>query len=248
MIRSGNVVHLDLPASGDGQIDERSRIEDVTWDFETIYNLGGPIAVEGARPGDTLEIEVLALEPGTWGWTAILPDAGLLPEDFPDPYLKVFDLRNRRTARVTEGVEVPIEPFLGTMGVVTDGPGRHDPFPPHAGGGNVDTRHLVVGSRLWLPVWWEGALFSCGDAHAAQGDGEVCVSAIECAMQTSLRLTLHRRTIPAPAFETPERVGPPGPHHGTMGIDADLMEGARKAVRSMIAWLCDEHGLTPEDA
>lgn len=145
-------------------------------------------------------------------------------------------------------MEVPIEPFLGTMGVVTDAPGRHDPFPPHAGGGNMDTRHLVQGSRLWLPTWWEGALFSCGDAHAAQGDGEVCVSAIECAMRASLRLTLHRRTISGPAFETPERVGLPGPYHGTMGIDGDLMEGARKAVRQMITWLVDERGLSHEDA
>lgn len=82
-IASGDIVHLDLPITGEGQIDESSRIEDVTWNFDTIYNLGGPIAVEGARPGDTLEVEVLELEPGPWGWTAILPDAGLLPEDLP---------------------------------------------------------------------------------------------------------------------------------------------------------------------
>jgi acetamidase/formamidase len=247
-IRSGDVVHLDLPMSGAGQVEEESRIEDVVWDFETIYNLGGPIAVEGARPGDTLEVEVLELTPGPWGWTAFLPDAGLLPEDFPAAHLKVFDLRDGKTVRVAEGVEVPIEPFLGTMGVTTDEPGRQDPFPPHAGGGNLDTRHLVLGSRLWLPVWCYGALFSCGDAHAAQGDGEVCVSAVECGMQASLRLTLQRRTIASPSFETPDRVGLPGPYHGTLGIDPDLMEGARKAVRAMIEWLMTERGLGREDA
>src|SRR4029453_15061057 len=93
------------------------------------------------------------------------------------------------------------------------------------------------GSTLWLPVWREGALFSCGDSHAAQGDGEVCVSAIECAMHATLRFGLHKRTIPGPAFDVPRAVGDPGPHYGTMGIDADLMEGARTAVRHMIEWL-----------
>lgn len=247
-IRSDDVVHFDLLMAGAGQVEESSRIEDVVWDFDSLYNLGGPIEVEGARPGDTLEIEVLQLTPGAWGWTAVLPDAGLLPEDFPTAFLKIFDLRGEETARVTEGVEVPLEPFLGTMGVTTDEPGRRDPFPPHKGGGNIDTRHLVVGSRLWLPIWCDGAMFSCGDAHAAQGDGEVCVSAIECDMRASLHFTLHRRSIPSPMFEAPGRSGLPGPYHGTMGIDADLMEGARKATRAMIAWLVEERGLSREDA
>ena len=247
-IASGDVVHFDLPITGDGQVDESSTVETVVWDFETIYNLGGPVRVEGAKPGSTLEVEVLALTPGPWGWTAFIPGTGLLPDDFPDPYLKVFDLRNGKTARVADGVEVPIEPFIGTMGVAIDEPGRVDVFPPHRGGGNIDTRHLVVGSRLWLPVWCEGGLFSCGDSHAAQGDGEVCVSAIECAMAASLRFTVHDRSIPGPSYRVPERVGQPGPYHGTMGIDADLMEGARTAVRNMIAWLVDEHGLSRDDA
>jgi acetamidase/formamidase len=247
-IASGDVVHFDLPITGDGQVDESSTAATVVWDFETIYNLGGPVRVEGARPGSTLEIEVLALAPGPWGWTAFIPGTGLLPDDFPDPYLKVFDLRNGETARVADGVEVRIEPFVGTMGVAIDEPGSVNVFPPHRGGGNIDTRHLVVGSRLWLPVWCDGGLFSCGDAHAAQGDGEVCVSAIECAMAASLRFTVHDRPIPGPSYRVPDRVGQPGPYHGTMGIDADLMEGARTAVRNMIAWLVEEHGLSREDA
>ncbi len=247
-IASGDVVHFDLAVAGAGQVNEQSRIEDVQWDWDSLYNLGGPIHVEGAQPGDTLEVEVLDLIPGPWGWTAIIPELGLLAADFPDPYLKIFDLRNGTTAQVAEGVLVPIEPFLGTMGVATDEPGRFAPFPPHRGGGNIDTRHLVVGSRLRLPVWCEGALFSCGDAHAAQGDGEVCVSAIECAMGATLRLTTHRRSTPGPSFQVPDRVGLPGPYYGTMGIDADLMEGARTAVRNMILWLVEEHGLSREDA
>jgi acetamidase/formamidase len=247
-IASGDVVHFDLPMTGEGQVSESSTAEQVAWDFDTIYNLGGPVFVDGAEPGDTLEVEVLELTPGPWGFTAVIPGLGLLPDDFPDAYLKIFDLRGRTTAVVAPGVEVPISPFLGTMGVHTDEPGPHSPFPPHRGGGNVDTRYLVAGSTLWLPVWCRGALFSCGDAHAAQGDGEVCVTGIECPMQASLRFHVRKRSIPVPAFRTPAAETAPGPSYSTMGLSPDLMEGARIAVRSMIEWVCGEHGLSREDA
>ena len=247
-ISPGDVVHFELPMAGERQVFETSAVEEVVWDFETIYNLGGPIFIEGASPGDTLEVEILELEPGPWGWATIIPGLGLLPDDFADPYLKIFDLRDRTAATLAAGVEVPVQPFLGTMGVPTDEPGRFEPFPPHKGGGNVDCRHLIAGSTLWLPIWCEGALFSCGDPHAAQGDGEVCVTAIECGMNATLRFRLSDRAISGPEYRVPQTVGSPGPYHGTMGIDPDLMEGARKAVRNMIAWLVDEHGLTREDA
>jgi acetamidase/formamidase len=247
-IASGDVVHFDLQMAGERQVEETSRIEDVVWDFDTIYNLAGPIFVEGARPGQTLEVEILELDPGPWGWTAFIPGAGLLPDDFPDPFLKTYDLRGRSTAVVAPGVEVPIGPFLGTMGVPPDEPGSLNPFPPHKGGGNMDCRHLVAGSTLWLPIWCDGALFSCGDPHAAQGDGEVCVSAIECGMRATLRFSLRERSIPGPAFRVPAPLATPGPQHGTMGIDADLMSASRTAVRNMIAWLVDENGMTREDA
>ena len=132
-IRPGDVVHFDLPITPEGQVEESSSIEEVVWDFEAIYNLAGPIYVEGASPGGTLEIEILELNPGEWGWTAVIPELGLLASDFPDAFLKTFDLRNGRTARVAPGVEVPLEPFLGTMGVPIDEPGPVSPFPPHAG-------------------------------------------------------------------------------------------------------------------
>jgi acetamidase/formamidase len=248
VVQSGDVVHFDLPMTGQGQVSETSKSGEVAWDFDTIYNLGGPVHVEGAKPGDVLEVEILELEPGPWGWTTVIPELGLLPDDFPEPYLKIFDLRNRDTATVAPGVEVPIGPFLGTMGVHTDDPGQHSPFPPHKGAGNVDNRHLIAGSTLWVPIWCEGALFSCGDAHAAQGDGEVCVTGIECPMRASLRFGVLERSLPAPRFRTPHAVVADGPYYGTMGIHADLMEGARIAVRSMIDWLAEERGLSREDA
>jgi acetamidase/formamidase len=247
-IESGDVVQFDLPITGDGQVTETSTVAEVAWDFETIYNLAGPIHVAGASRGHTLEIEILELTPGPWGWTTFIPGLGLLADDFPEPFLKLYDLRGGSTATVAPGVEVPIQPFLGTMGVPTDEPGRSSPFPPHRGGGNVDCRHLVAGATLWLPVWCEGALFSCGDAHAAQGDGEVCVSAIECAMGARLRFHLRERISPGPAYRVPQPIATPGPYYGTMGIDPDLMSGARTAVRNMITWLAEEHGLTREDA
>jgi acetamidase/formamidase len=251
IIESGDVVQFELLMAGDGQVFEGATFEDVAFDFDTIYNLSGPIYVEGAKPGDTLEIELLSLEPGEWGWTVFLPELGLLADDFPDGYLKLWDLPGGHRATLVPGVEVPCAPFLGTMGNCIDEPGQHLPFPPHGGGGNLDNRHLTQGSSLWLPVLCEGALFSCGDPHAAQGDGEVCVSAIECAMTATLRFTLRKSRIVAPAFRTPGALASSaaaGGYHATMGISPDLMEGAKAAVRAMIAWLVEEHGLSREDA
>lgn len=250
-IASGDTVHFDLLMAGHGQVDNGTPIEDARFDFDTLYNLLGPVWVEGAEPGDTLEIEVLALEPGPWGWTVVLPELGVLPEDFPDAFIRYFDLAGRDTAQLVDGVEIPIVPFLGTMGSHPGEPATAPPFPPNRGGGNIDTRHLVVGSTLWLPVWCEGGLFSCGDPHAAQGDGEVCVAAIECDMKATLRFTLRKQTISAPQFRVPGPLTPrtdAGGYHGTMGIDPGLMQGAKIAVRAMVDWIEAEHGLSREDA
>jgi acetamidase/formamidase len=248
-IGSGDIVEAELLMAGAGQVQEGSTATDVAWDFDTIYNLIGPIAVEGARPGHTLEIEILELTPGDWGWTAIIPELGLLPADFGEPYLKIWDLRDGERTPLCDGVTVPFRPFLGTIGVAPDAPGPISPFPPHMGGGNMDNRHLVAGSTLWIPVLCEHALLSFGDPHARQGDGEVCVSAIECPMTASLRVTLHTYSSTGPSFRVPASAqAAAGDYHGTMGISEDLFEGARGAVRGMIDWLVAEHGLSREDA
>lgn len=250
-IASGDVVELELEMAGAGQIREGDSYADTSFDFETIYRLLGPIHVAGALPGDTLRIDILQLTPGGWGWCGIEPELGLLPDDFPEPFVRTFDLRDGRTVRACPQVTIPLAPFLGTMGTHPDDPVIAPSFPPHKGGGNVDTRHLTAGSTLWLPVWCEGALFSCGDPHAAQGDGEVCLAALECDMTARLRFSVERRTIGTPRFRTAGALTPlvdGAGHHGTMGIGPDLMEGARRAVREAIAWLTDEHGLTREDA
>jgi acetamidase/formamidase len=249
-IAAGDVVDFDLRMAGAGQVVRGAPFEDIAWDFDTIYNLLGPVWVEGAEPGNTLGVEVVALEPGPWGWTAVLPEAGLLADDFPEGFIRYFEI-GETSARLGDRVEIPVVPFLGTMGNHPGDPAAVSVFPPHRGGGNIDTRHIVAGSTLWLPVWCEGALFSCGDAHAAQGDGEVCVAALECDMRATLRFSVRKETMSAPHFRVPGALTPltdAGGYHGTMGIDPDLMEGARTAVRAMIDWLESEHSLSREDA
>lgn len=250
-VASGDVVHYELLKCGHGQTAEGASFEETNIDFSTLYNLLGPVYMDAARPGDTLRVEILELTPGDWGWCVIQQGMGTLPDRFPEDFFRTFDLRNGTHVDFAPGIRIPFSPFLGTMGNAPDDPAQAAVFPPHKGGGNVDTRHLTAGTTLWLPVWCEGALFSCGDPHAMQGDGEVCVAALECDMSATLRLTLEHRTIPAPYFRTSGALTPKvdeAGHQGVMGIAPDLMEGTRKAVSGMVDLLVDEHGLQARDA
>jgi acetamidase/formamidase len=255
-IEAGDVVHFDTEEVTAGQLskgDPASRLEEL--DFNRLYPLGGPVYVHGAEPGDALEVEILALSPGDWGWAALLPGLGLLAADFPDPYVRYFELGGRTSAELRDDIHIPIVPFCGTMGVATDEPGPHDVLPPTKGGGNIDTRHLTAGSRLVLPVYVPGALFSAGDCHAAQGDGEVCVTGIECPMSFSLRFGVVKGASPRPwsyHFVTPAAPlrpwGDAAGYHAVTALGPDLMENAQNAVRDTIVWLSAEHGLSREDA
>jgi acetamidase/formamidase len=250
-IDSGDVVNYDVTVAGEGQVWLDATFEETKFDFDTIYNLSGPLQVNGAEPGDTLQIDILDLAHGDWGWSGILPGFGLLPDEFTEGYLRTFDIRGRDSLSFTPGIEIPLGPFLGTMGNHPGEPRQAAPFPPHHGGGNIDNRHLTRGTTLWLPVHVPGAMFSCGDPHAVQGDGEVCLTAVEAPASTTLRFTLHKKSIAAPSFRVPrEAVRQPnaGGYHATMGIAPDLLECSRMATRAMIAWLQEEHGLSREDA
>jgi acetamidase/formamidase len=162
-IASGDAVEYELRMAGHGQIEPGAPFGADTLDQDTLYHLSGPVRVRGATPGSTLRVDVLELTPGSWGWCAVLPGLGLLPDDFPEAHLRIFDLGGRDTVEIAPGMVAPLAPFLGTMGNHPGEPAVASAFPPHRGGGNVDTRHLVAGSTLWLPVWCDGALFSCGD-------------------------------------------------------------------------------------
>jgi len=253
-VSSGDTVVVHTRDVSDNQITRESSAEVLTTiDWDRVYPLAGPIAVEGAQPGHTLAIEVVDLHTQGWGWTAILPGLGLLPDDFPDPYLKIFDLTDGGSTWFRDDIAIPIAPFLGTMGVCPAGANKQAVMPPGVFGGNMDTRQLVKGTTLYLPVQVDGALFSCGDAHAAQGDGEVCVTGIESPMYGALRFTLHEdRSIPAPQFQTaPGSLTPhvdEGGFYGTTGVGPDLYVGAQEAVRAMVAHLSETYDLTPEDA
>jgi acetamidase/formamidase len=252
-VESGDTVVVHTRDVSDDQIGPDSTVDAIAGlDWDRVYPLAGPIAVDGAEPGDTLAVEVLDLHTQGWGWTAILPGLGLLPEDFPDPYLRIFDLSDGDLVHFRDDIEIPIEPFMGTMGVCPAGASAQPVMPPGTFGGNLDTRQLTRGTTLYLPVQVPGALFSCGDAHAAQGDGEVCVTGLESPMYGALRFTLHKdRPIPAPQYLTAGPLAPrvaDAPWYGTTGVGPDLFLGAQEAVRAMVDHLSAEHGLSPEDA
>ena len=246
VIDSGDTVRLSCRDAFDGAYHRESK--EVVKRIARGHPLTGPIAIRGARPGDVLQVDVLELVPGDFGVTVFAPDRGLLPEDFPEPYLKVWDLRSD-LAELRPGVRVPLAPFLGVMGVALAETGEHTTIPPRAQGGNMDIKQLTRGSTLFLPVAVEGALFSCGDGHAAQGDGEVCITAIETTMTATLRLTVRRdHPISGPEFETTGSGAQPGRQYVTTGIAPDLLDASKEAVRAMIRHLCATHDLTREEA
>src|SRR3954464_4345962 len=250
-IADGDTVVFETRDVSDNQITPDSDtgvIDGLDWD--RVYPLAGPVRVEGAAPGDTLAVEILELETRGWGWTAVLPGLGLLPEDFPDAYLRIFDLADGEVARFGDEVAIPLTPFLGTMGVWPGGPSAGPIRPPGRLGGNLDPRQLVRGTTLYLPVEVEGALFSTGDAHGCQGDGEICVTGLEAPMYAAMRFSLEKgRSIPAPQYRTA-----PGPltpavnyssFYGTTGVGGDLYVAAQDATRAMIDHLGRTYALSP---
>lgn len=255
-IDSGDVVHCETEEVTDGQLSPGHPASALaTLDFSRLYPLAGPIFVRGAEPGDTLQVDIVSCQTLDWGWAGIIPGLGLLPEDFPDPYIRYFDLTNGVDTALRNDIRIPIAPFCGTMGVATDEPGPHDVLPPTKGGGNIDTRHLTAGSTIYLPVFVPGALFSAGDCHAAQGDGEVCVTGIECPMRFSLRFTVIKGGAMRPwryHFRTPAGALQPRSdacgYYAATALGPDLRTNAKNAVRELIAWLGRERGLSPEDA
>jgi acetamidase/formamidase len=247
-VGSGEVVEFDCLDASNGQIDADSTTETLAkLDFERVDQVTGPVDVSGAEPGDTLQVDLLEFETADWGWTASIPGFGLLADDFPDAHLKITRLQpGGDRVEFWPGIRLPLAPFCGELGVapVT---GPLSTIPPDLHGGNMDTRHLVAGSTLFLPVFHAGARFSLGDGHATQGDGEVSGTAIETPMRAVVRLTVRKDLhVTGPEFlaaPDPHAALRNGPRYATDGIGPDLMTAARDALRRMIEWLGREHGL-----
>ena len=207
--------------------------------------LTGPVAVEGAAPGNVLQVEIERVAPRQdWGFNKNLPLLGTLPDDFPQPHAMTIGLDAARgTARMPWGQEIPLRPFFGVMGVAPPPAWRRQTSViPRAFGGNIDNRELVAGATLYLPVFAPGALFSCGDGHGAQGDGEVNLTAIETALSGTFRFSVRRDlALEAPFAETPT-------HLITHGFDPDLDRCAETALRRMIAEIVVRTGRTRAEA
>ena len=253
-VPSGAVIVVEANDCSHGQITPDGpapRIRDLDWSRMDL--ISGPIYVEGAMPGDVLQVDLIDLRPGSFGWSANHPGLGLLTDEFPDEWLYIWDLRGDRAPYVN-GITVPIEPMAGFVGVTPAEQGVHSPIPPRPlTGGNMDVRQMGPGSTVFLPVEVEGALFGTGDPHAAQGDGEVAGSAIEAPMTITLRLTVRRDlAIHSPEYIVRRAIERPSAaargYYVTTGIGPDLLEACRTAVRQMIRRLVRDRGLQAMEA
>jgi acetamidase/formamidase len=254
-VEPGSTILFHCHDSSAGQLGPSSTVEDVkNLDFSKINPVSGPIYIEGAEPGDAVKITIDSFTPSGFGWTANIPGFGLLADQFKDPALHIwrYDPTSMVPALFGKEGRVPLKPFAGTIGNALAEAGWHSIVPPRRVGGNLDIRDLSAGTTLYLPVEVAGALFSVGDTHAAQGDGEVCGTAIESPMDVVLTLNLVKNAqLKMPRFTT---AGPVTNHldakgyEVTTGIGPDLMAAARDAVSGMIDFLCATRAMAPVDA
>ena len=247
-VAPGDTVELEVLNASGGQIgrgDAASALAGL--DFDRINPVTGPIAVDGAEPGDALVVDVLDIACEGWGWTANIPGFGLLADQFPDPYL-VFSEIGGGVVRLP-GIDLPSVPMIGTIGMPAAEPGALPMVPPHRHGGNLDIRDVAVGTRLRLPVAVPGALLSVGDTHAAMGDGEVCGTGVETGSVVTVRIGLEKAAAPpAAVLETDGRTLRTGPQVVTTGVGPDLWEAARDATRSAVDLVVARTGMTAVDA
>ncbi len=242
--KPGETIEIETIDSSGGQLAADSTLDDLAKvSLEGINPVTGPIYVEGAEPGDAIAVTFRDFQPSGWGWTANIPGFGLLADQFPDPRLHIwkYDANTLKPALFGPGGAVPLKPFCGTVGLALKEPGLHSVVPPRRVGGNLDIRDNAVGTTLYLPVEVAGGLLSLGDTHAAQGDGEICGTAIESPMVVAIELGLIKNANFAfPRFETE---GPVSRHfdadgyRATTGVGPDLMQAAKDAVSGMIDWL-----------
>jgi acetamidase/formamidase len=242
-----------LEATG-GQYSPHSTAADVKRiDLSRVHTLTGPVAVRGAMPGDTLAVEILAFQHEGWAWTSVEPGFGILASEFGDEYaLKIWRV-DRGAVSFRPGIRIPVEPFCGVMGVAPKEPGAVITIPPRACcGGNMDCKHLRPGATVFFPVHVPGGLFSVGDGHLAQGDGEVCGTAVEAPVSIAVRISLIKnQTIPTVRYETHAAALSPidaAGHLVTTAAGQDLQQLAKTAVSEMVELLTSRFQLSRMDA
>ena len=252
-IQPGDTVVFETLEASANQVTPASTHEVLmALDFGLIHPLTGPVYVEGAEPGDALVVEILRLQHKGWGWNGVIPNFALLADDFQQPYLHHYRL-GRGYCEFRDDIRIPFEPFCGVMGVAPEEAGRLSTIPPRRNGGNIDIRHLTPGAVVRFPVLAPGALFSCGDCHSAQGDGEVNGTGIETPMTVTLRFGLEKgANLPELRFVTPPgkklTVTDEAGYYVATAHGPDLFRNSQQAIRYVIDYLAAEHGMTREQA
>ena len=242
-INNNDQVILDTIDSSGGQLTIASTVEDLKkLDFSKVNPVTGPLFIENSEEGDTLEIEIQEFETSGWGWTANIPGFGLLNDQFKEPAINLwkYDANNPTTSMFSNFANIPLVPFVGTIGLGPKDDGLLSVVPPRNFGGNLDIKEVYEGTKIFLPVQVKGSLLSLGDTHAAQGDGEVCGTAIESPMKVLIKTKLHKdKRIESPFIETNHSISLKNNLGSfiTTGIGEDLFIAAREAVMRMIDYI-----------
>jgi acetamidase/formamidase len=257
-IQSGETVQVQTLLAGTPEILQRSLLpaDEIEPALKEIDNevkdkgpaghiLTGPIHIDGALPGDTLEVRIQEIKLAIpYGYCGFWEKRGFLPEEFDRTRTRIVRLDEKRmVGYFGKGIEIPLRPFFGCMGVAPPpSAGRISSGPPGVHAGNLDNKELVAGTALFIPVHVPGALFAVGDGHAAQGNGEVCLTAIETSLRGTFQFVLHKNTkLRWPRAETPT-------HFIVMGLDRDLTKATKLAVREALDFLVNHKNLSPDEA
>ena len=244
-VNSGAIIKADTHEASDGQLHSKATLDDlINIDFDPIHPLTGPVYVKEAEIGDILAVDLLDIQLHDFGWQAIVGGFGFLTDRFPNPKLNIheIDIQNK-TTMFNEKIKIPLNPFPGVMGVAPDTEEMLSTIPPRANGGNMDDPSIVKGTTVYFPVFVKGALFSIGDAHAVQGLGEVCGTAIESPMTFTYRLRVlkNKPAIQEPQYETND-------YYAVTGFGATIDIATKKAVNYMVDHLSNNYDISPEDA
>jgi acetamidase/formamidase len=248
-VAPGDTVHLECLDSSGAQVNASTTLDEyLKIDRDRIHALTGPVSVEGAEAGDVLQVDVLEVAHKGWGWTSVVSGLGFLKQRFAEPFFFVWKMEGDVSKSIAPAI-VPIRPFCGVMGVAPAEDGEFKTRPPGIFGGNMDVRQLCTGATLYLPVLNRGALFSAGDAHGAQGDGEVSINGIECPADVTLRFQVHKqRTLPGPVIETPAgrklETDTSAGEWVVVESSSDAVGAARAATSRMIDLLVDRWGFS----